>query len=182
MSCCAACARHLSAPASPHANCPSFPPPGPTARRYVRDVEVDWVALMENSADPGHVHFTHAGGARAAGGRLAPARAGARLARRPADGGRWAEAGGRCREGERPRGITAAAISAAGFIGSRDRAGPISIRLIEEVRPPPFFPGNSRTFFGARHRPPPRFAPVVMALLGPLWWCLVGRGRAPPAA
>lgn len=28
---------------------------------YVRDMKVDYVALMENSADPAHVHFTHAG-------------------------------------------------------------------------------------------------------------------------
>ena len=28
---------------------------------YVREMPVDYVALMENSADPSHVHFTHAG-------------------------------------------------------------------------------------------------------------------------
>lgn len=28
---------------------------------YVREMDVDYVALMENSADPSHVHWTHAG-------------------------------------------------------------------------------------------------------------------------
>jgi hypothetical protein len=29
--------------------------------RYVRDLPVDYLPLLENSCDPGHVHFTHAG-------------------------------------------------------------------------------------------------------------------------
>lgn len=42
---------------------------------------MDYLALLENSADPSHVHFTH-----------------------------------------------------AGFIGGRDRAGPIAVRLVEQAR------------------------------------------------
>ena len=53
-------------------------PPPPS--RYVRELEVDYVPLMENSCDPGHVHFTH-----------------------------------------------------AGFIGSRDKAGPITVRMLEQA-------------------------------------------------
>ncbi len=60
---------------------PALPPPA-LPHRYVRELEVDYVPLMENSCDPGHVHFTH-----------------------------------------------------AGFIGSRDKAGPITVRMLEQARP-----------------------------------------------
>jgi phenylpropionate dioxygenase-like ring-hydroxylating dioxygenase large terminal subunit len=58
------------------------PPAAPSLSpcRYVRELEVDYVPLMENSCDPGHVHFTH-----------------------------------------------------AGFIGSRDKAGPITVRMLEQA-------------------------------------------------
>lgn len=50
------------------------------AARYVREQQVDYVPLMENSSDPAHVHFTH-----------------------------------------------------AGYIGARDRAGPLAVRLVQQV-------------------------------------------------
>ena len=54
-----------AAAASPLPSVPSLDahgaPWGPVATWYVRDMAVDYVALMENSADPSHVHFTHAG-------------------------------------------------------------------------------------------------------------------------
>lgn len=35
------------------------PHPFSSSPRYIRDLEVDYLPLLENSCDPGHVHFTH---------------------------------------------------------------------------------------------------------------------------
>ncbi|KAI3424952.1 hypothetical protein D9Q98_008334 [Chlorella vulgaris] len=53
----AAAAPLPSLPAADHTGKEWFP----VSTWYVRDLEVDYLPLMENSADPGHVHFTHAG-------------------------------------------------------------------------------------------------------------------------
>lgn len=59
------CSGPSEAAATPLPTIPAADPSGvpwfEVASWYVREMPVDYVALMENSADPSHVHFTHAG-------------------------------------------------------------------------------------------------------------------------
>jgi pheophorbide a oxygenase len=82
---------------------------------YVRDMQVDYLALMENSADPSHVHWTHAGEAEAAHAR--PTRECSRLT---------------CRLGGDLCPPLSAFARAAGFLGAPDCSGPVSVKVDEE--------------------------------------------------